>query len=69
MVQWVKSLTAAAGLCRGVGSIPGLVRWVKGFDIAAAVAQIHPWPGNVYMPQVRSQKERERERKAQIHIN
>ena len=28
------------GCCGGAGSIPGLVQWVKGSSVAAAVAQI-----------------------------
>ena len=35
--QWVKNHTATAqGHCWGMGSIPSLVQWVKGSNIAAA---------------------------------
>ena len=38
--QWLNNLTAVAQVCtcRGVGSIPGPLQWVKGAGIAAAVA-------------------------------
>ena len=41
MVQQVKNLTSdcsGLGCCRGVGSIPSLVQWIKGYGIAADVA-------------------------------
>ena len=35
--QWAKNLTAALqGHCLGMGSIPSLVWWIKGSNIAAA---------------------------------
>ena len=36
----------------GAGSIPFLAKWVKGSGVAAAAAQITPWPGNFHMLQV-----------------
>ena len=42
MAQWVKNPTAcsSSGCCRGAGLIPGVAQWVKGFGVAAAVAQV-----------------------------
>ena len=41
MAQWVKNSTALAWVgCRGVGSIPGLVKQVKGSDVAAAAVKV-----------------------------
>ena len=39
-MQWVKNPAAAEDQCRGEGSIPSPVQWVKGSDIAPAVAQV-----------------------------
>ena len=38
---WVKNLNCSGlGPCRGAGSIPGPVQWVKGSGVAPAVAEI-----------------------------
>ena len=38
MAQWVKNPTSSSACCRGVGWLSGLVQWVKGSRVAAAVA-------------------------------
>lgn len=41
MSRWVKNLNAAAQVTYGsLGSIPDLVKWVKGFGVATAAAQV-----------------------------
>ena len=43
VVQWVKNSIAVAQVCYGgTDSTPGQVQWVKGSDVAAALAQVAP---------------------------
>ena len=38
MAQWVKNVCSSSGHCGGLGSIPGLVKWVKGLGVATVVS-------------------------------
>ena len=58
VVQWVKNLTKGAQVCcRGAGSIPSPVQWVKVYGLVVAKWQklylrlgFSPWARNFHMP-------------------
>ena len=48
---------SSSGRCGCAGLIPSQLQWVKRSSVVAAVAQIHPMPGNFHMLQVQPLKQ------------
>ena len=57
-MQWVMKFNCSgSGCCRGMGSMPGPVQWVKGSSGATAAAQAQELPYAVSVPIEKRKKE------------
>ena len=63
---WRRGLRIQWCLCRGMGSIPSAVQWVKDLVFpqlwhrSQMQVGLDPWPGNFHMPQVPAEKKRKK---------